>query len=220
MKHTLKLAAILGVFLGSFGLTYAATVIPYYIGGTGDYASGFIPFGTGAHTYAATSSSLFWDNTNSRLGIATGTPFGSLSANAAAGVWPLVIGSSTQTNFAITPFAGITLTEKRPATTTSMQLDWAATGPQVLYQIGTSATTINVINATTTQYAGSRKLVVVCNPAASAGALTFGSVEWAGGTVPTQTTTTNQCDVYSFFITNATSTTAYKVFGAMSAGFQ
>lgn len=80
MKHTLlKLAAILGVFLGSFGLTYASTIIPYYLGGTGNYAAGYIPFGTGAYSYAATSTNLFWDNTNSRLGIASATPTYTLS---------------------------------------------------------------------------------------------------------------------------------------------
>lgn len=122
--------------------------------------------------------------------------------------------------FSINPAGGITLQESRPATTTTMQLDWSATPPQVDYQIGTSATAITIINATTTAYAGSRKLVVVCNPNTTAGALTWNNVSWAGGTAPTQTTTANQCDAYSFFVTAASSTTAYKVFGAASSGFK
>lgn len=123
-------------------------------------------------------------------------------------------------NFGLNTSGGLTLTETRPATTTAITLDWSATGPQLDYQIGTSATTITLINATTTTFAGSRKLVELCNPGATAGAITWQGVEWSGGTAPTQTTTANVCDAYSLFITNATSTSAYKVFGAQSANFQ
>lgn len=117
-------------------------------------------------------------------------------------------------------FAGtIQLSAAQPATTTAITLDWANTLPQVEYRIGTSATTITLINATTSTQWGSRKLVWVCNPNASAGALTWAGVEWIG-TAPTQTTTANQCDVYSFDVTRATSSTAYKVAGTAGAGFQ
>ena len=105
------------------------------------------------------------------------------------------------------------------ATSTTITLDWANTPPQVEYRIGTAATSITLINATTSTQWGSRKLVWVCNPNASAGALTWSGVEWIG-TAPTQTTTANQCDVYSFDVTRATSTTAYKVAGSGGTGFQ
>jgi LysM repeat protein len=50
-------------------------VLPVGSGGTGSaaLASGNIPFGNGSLALA-TSSSLFWDNTNSRLGIGTSSP--------------------------------------------------------------------------------------------------------------------------------------------------
>lgn len=107
----------------------------------------------------------------------------------------------------------------QPATTTTITLDWTATPNQVEYQIGASATTISIINATTSQMWGSRKLVWVCNPASTAGALTWAGVNWIGA-APTQTTTASQCDVYSFDVTKATSTTAFKVSGTAGTGFQ
>jgi hypothetical protein len=114
----------------------------------------------------------------------------------------------------------ITACESSPATSTAIVLNWPSTCPQVRYLIGTSATTITLINASTTPQAGSRKLVIVCNPpAASGGALTWAGVEWIGS-APTQTTTAGQCDFYSFDVTEATSTSAYKVAGTQGAGFQ
>lgn len=126
----------------------------------------------------------------------------------------------TSAFFATTTFNnGIILSATQPATSTPYTLNWGQTGPQVELQIGTAAFTINIINATTSQFWGSRKLVWVCNPVATAGALTWTGVEWVG-TAPTQTTTANQCDYYSFNIIRATSTTAYKVAGVQGAGFQ
>ena len=66
-----------------------------------------------------------------------------------------------------------------------------------------AATTIYIINATTTLNAGSRKMMIVCNPNGTAGALTIVGVEWAGGTTPTQTTTANKTDIYSFSTNDA-----------------
>ena len=116
----------------------------------------------------------------------------------------------------------LTATESLPATSTAIVVNWAATGPQLDYQIGTSATTITFINATTSPQAGSRKLIWICNPPnASAGALTWSGLglEWIGST-PVQTTTKAQCDVYSFDVTEATSTSAWKIAGTQGAGFQ
>lgn len=107
----------------------------------------------------------------------------------------------------------------QPATTTSMSLDWANTPNQVEYRIGNAATTITIFDATTTQMLGSRKVAWVCNPNETAGALTWVGVEWIG-TAPTQTTTANVCDVYSFDILHATSTTAFKVAGSGGSNFQ
>lgn len=103
--------------------------------------------------------------------------------------------------------------ENTLSTTTSMTIDFKS-GNQQLLRTGTPATSIAFTNA----LPGASLRLIVCNPGASAGAVTFSGVEWAGGTVPTQTTTLNQCDVWSFVVTQATSTT--KIFGAQSAAFQ
>lgn len=156
------------------------------------------------------------------LGISTSSPWAQFSINSAPGVWSFVIGSSTATNFGVSDYGNIVTRAYQPATSTAIVLNWAQTGQQVEYQIGTSATTITLINATTSQYWGTTKRVWVCNPGSTAGALSWAGVEWIG-TAPTQTTTANQCDIYSFNITRATSTPAspaYKVSGAASVGFQ
>lgn len=153
------------------------------------------------------------------VGISSSTPFAMLSVNPSGALWPFIIGSSTRSLFGVNNFGTIVVGEDRPATSTTITLDWSKTKSQITYQIGTSATTINIINATTSLYAGSTKRVMVCNPGSTAGAVTWTGVEWIG-TAPTQTTTASQCDLWSFFITTATSTTAYKVAGGMNAGFQ
>lgn len=161
---------------------------------------------------------------NGFIGFATATPTSLVSINANALTTPVFsIGSTTSNYFTIGKAGNIVLSEFRAATSTAAQINWINTAPAVLFQTGTSATTINLINATTSDQAGSRKIVTVCNPATTAGAITWRDVEWSGGAVPTQTTTANQCDVYSFIVTAATSTTAaptFKVFGSGSTGFK
>lgn len=134
------------------------------------------------------------------------------------------ITNASTTNLTASSYLGIngtlTANETLPATSTSITLNWGATGPQLDYQIGTAATTITIINATTSLQAGSRKVVWICNPNTTAGALTWGGIEWIG-TAPTQTTTSNECDVYSFDVSEATSTSGtYKIAGTQGAGFQ
>jgi hypothetical protein len=169
--------------------------------------------GTGAFSIRSSaagdaSNPVYGFNNDSGLGIYS------------SGTDTLNITTAGTSRFFINANGGIGLTEQKPATSTSMTLDWSATGPQVLYQIGTSATTITLTNATTSAYAGSRKLVMVCNPASgTAGALSWVGVTWAGGTAPTQTTTANKCDAYSFFVSAGTSASTYKVFGAATTNF-
>lgn len=127
-------------------------------------------------------------------------------------------GALTTTGLVVT--GNVTTCEGKPATSTTMVIDWSTTCPLITLQMGTAAFSVTFINATTTAQAGSRKMVEVCNPNASAGAITWNGAEWFGGTVPTQTTTANQCDLWSFYVGSATSTSAYKIHGAMSAGFQ
>lgn len=187
-----------------------------------------------ASTTALSSSGSAYFNTGNggAVGIGTTSPFATLSVsllNPTAGNTPLFAVASSSTGslntglFSVLAGGQITLSETRPATSTTMVLDWSATARQVNYRIGGSATTISIINATTSTFVGSTKLVWICNPSFAAGALTWVGVEWMGATTPTQTTTANACDVYSFNITSGTSTTAspsYKVAGSAGTGFQ
>ncbi len=160
--------------------------------------------------------------TNYFTGFGSSTPWGQVSINplASLGSAPaFVIGSSSATMFAINSSGHIQSAATQPATSTAITLNWTNTPPQVEYQIFTAATTITLINATSAPQWGSRKLVWVCNPTNTAGALTWVGAEWIG-TAPVQTTTGNQCDVYSFDVTRATSTSAYKVAGSAGTGFQ
>ena len=176
----------------------------------------------GSTTSLTSSGGSWFAATSGRVGIGTTTPFGKLSVNAIAGdggIPSLVVGSSSATHFVVGQNGNIITTAIQPATTTAITLDWSNTPPQVEYRIGTSATTITLINATTSRHWGTRKLVWVCNPAGTAGALTWVGVEWIG-TAPTQTTTASYCDVYSFDVTMATSSSAFKVGGSAGTGFQ
>ena len=186
---------------------------------------------TGSTLYIGTSSpSTFASTTIPALtflntgltGFGTSSPWAKLSLDAPAGIPAFAIGSSTKSLFTINSFGGITLQEFGPSTSTAMTIDWEKSGPQVLLQIGTAANTINIINATTSGQVGSRKLVMVCNPAGTASTITWSGVTWAGGTAPTQTTTASKCDAYSFFVSQGTSTPAsptYTVYGAATQNF-
>jgi hypothetical protein len=163
------------------------------IGGT----TGQFPYFNGTNTLSATSSLFI--ATNNNVGIGSTTPFYKLSIG---------------TNGSL--YGSIVTVENKLATTTSMTVDWTQSNQQ-LVQIGTAATTIgfsNVVNGATLR-------LMVCNPNAVAGALTFTGVEWVNATLPTQTTTANVCDAWSFIATQATSTSAgsVKIFGAMSPNF-
>lgn len=110
--------------------------------------------------------------------------------------------------------ASILVAEHRPATSTSMTIDWK-NGNQQNIRIGTAATTVSFSNYTD----GSTLKLLVCNPGSgTAGTITWGTeVLWAGGSAPTQTTTANKCDVWSFIGTMGTST--LRVFGSVTNNF-
>ncbi len=149
---------------------------------------------TSSFATTASSTNLYTSN----MGVASNTPFYALSVGQGTG-------SSS---------AAILVAENREATSSTMTIDWK-TGNSSLVRIGNAALTINFTNYSD----GGQKLVTVCNPGAgTAGAITWGTqVLWTAGTVPTQTTTANKCDVYSFKATNATS--SLKIFGAATANF-
>lgn len=102
------------------------------------------------------------------------------------------------------------------ATSTSMTVDWRRANTQKM-RISTSAVTITHLNATSTL--GAVLKLVVCNAGSgTAGAITWGNpIYWANKTVPTQTTTANNCDVWSFISTSATGTPV--IFGSQTANF-
>ena len=220
----ITLSAAVGTGGSIFGIvgTTTTAVIPGSVGQFDIF--------TGTNTVSGTSS--IFVSAASLIGVGTTSPFAQLSVsllNPTNGSTTLFAVASSSTNslnaslFTVLAGGQITLSEQRPATSTTMVLDWSATARQVNYRIGGSATTITLINATTSQFVGSTKIVWVCNPTGFAGGvLTWAGVEWVG-TAPTQTTTANQCDVYSFDITSGTSTTAspaYKVAGSAGTGFQ
>ena len=129
---------------------------------------------------------------NGKFGVGSTTPWSSIS-----------VGSG----------GAITVAENNLATPTSMTIDWR-NGNQQLVRIGTSGTTISFSGYTD----GQKLMLVVCNPGSTAGGISWGtSVLWSGGTAPTQTTTANKCDIWSFVATKATSTMV--VLGAQSANF-
>lgn len=150
---------------------------------------------------SSTGTSLFNIASNGRIhvvgkmGIGTSTPASQLS-----------VASGT---IAVTSYDWGT------ATSTSMIIDWQKANTQQM-KISTSTITVNFLNATTTP--GAYLSVFVCNPTAgTAGAITWNGVYWPSQTAPTQTTTANHCDKWSFQAINGTSSII--VIGAATVNF-
>jgi hypothetical protein len=121
--------------------------------------------------------------------------------------------TSPWAQFSIGSGGALVVAENTLATSTSMTIDWR-NGNQQLVRIGTAATTISFNG----YVAGQKLVLTVCNPNATAGALSWGTgILWSGGTAPTQTTTGNKCDIWSFLATQATSTLV--IFGAQTSNF-
>lgn len=101
------------------------------------------------------------------------------------------------------------------STSTTMTVDWKKANTQKM-NISTSAVTITFINGTTTP--GAQLMLFICNaPSGTAGAITFTHVYWPSATMPTQTTTANNCDLWSFKSTYSTSSNI--IIGAQTAKF-
>lgn len=165
--------------------------------------AGWLPYFSAANTLTSTSSIFL--STASFFGIASSTPFSRLSVGTG-------IASSS-----------ITVAEYKygfngnVATSTTMQVDCNAS-TQVAVPMGSGATTLTIVGMTP----GKTCRVVVQNPSFAAGAITWAVptgfiLKWVGGTSPSQTTTANASDVWSFVATQGSSTIA--IFGAASTGF-
>lgn len=141
----------------------------------------------------ASSTNLFTSN----LGVASSTPFSALSVG---------VGKS------------ITVGENRLATSTSMAIDWNG-GNQQLIQKGTAGITLTFSNVVD----GKKLVIVGCNPGSgTAGTFTWPTsplIYWPGGVAPTQTTTANKCDLYSFVATKATSTSAIVILAGFNQNY-
>lgn len=134
---------------------------------------------------------------------------------------PTIFATSTPSAITITSGGQLSTAEFVVApTSTSIVIDWAKSNQQ-LVQIGAGAVTIGFTNASTS---GMTKRIIVCNPNGTAGALTWSvgpSLLWPSATVPTQTTTANKCDAYSFITTGASSTngSTVTIFGSAATNF-
>lgn len=164
------------------------------------FNDGKMYFATTSDAQTATSSAgLTYDPVGAAaFGLGTSTPFYKFS-----------IGSGNGSSS-----ASILVAEHQPATSTSMTIDWT-NGNQQMVRLGNAATTISFSNYTD----GATLKVIACNPpTGTAGTITWGTqVLWAGGSAPSQTTTAQKCDVWSFLGTQATST--LKVFGSVTNSF-
>lgn len=147
---------------------------------------------------------------NGFIGIASTSPSDSLSVGSG-------IASSS---IAVAEYAYGTTGNNATSTTATLS---PVTSNNILWPIGTSATTLTLCNFT----AGQHLIVTVVNPNASAGAITWAACSgeqlyWVGNTIPVQTTTANQWDVWSFTArSNVGSTTPTQIIisGAQSANF-
>lgn len=153
------------------------------------------------HSNIWTSLQVF----NASVGVGSSTPFSALSVGTGA-----ASSSITVAEYKYGKSGNV-------ATSTAQNIDCNAS-TQIAEPIGTSATTLTLINMTP----GKKCIVVVQNPGAAAGAITWavqsGAIlKWAGGTVPTQTLTANAMDIWSFLATQGSST--IQINGAQSANF-
>ncbi len=227
--HPIGIAAFGTSTAFQYGVTIASSTVPQLSLSAGAGLNQWVFGNIGGNFYLSTttvagnatsSPALTILGSSGLFGIGTSTPFCAFCISPPSGTYPFYIGSTTKPYFAINGAGAIMVNAVQPATSTTQIIDWNNTPPQVEIQIGTSATTIKLINATTSAQWGSVKTVWVCNPTSTAGALSWTGVQWIG-TAPTQTTTANKCDIYNFNITRATSTPAspsYLVAGNQGAG--
>lgn len=155
----------------------------------------------------AAKSMFYWDSNTGSLGIGTTSPFASTTITRVQGA-----ASSSLLVYEYTFSRNGNI-----ATSTAANID-CRTANQQHWRMGGTATTLTLVGLTP----GQTCRVIVENPTGTAGALTWAAgtgylLLWAGGTAPTQTTTANKQDVWSFILTTASSTQV--ILGAQTANF-
>lgn len=188
--------------LTTFGTTTAATTTPLWAQG-GIFASTTSTLPALAVSQSGSGPVALFEGGN--IGIGTTSPFAALSLDRNT-----KLSSST-----------IVINEYNygTATSTSELID-CRSASQTHIRIGVAAQTLQLNS--TSLIPGQKCIVVVENPNNVAGAITWsvsaGAILlWAGGTVPTQTTTANKQDVWSFLAT--TGSTTKTILGAISSNF-
>lgn len=157
-------------------------------------------FGTSSPTIFAAGTStpgILSILSNGYVGFASSTPWSRFSIGNAGGIG--TVSASSSITVASYEF-GATGNE---ATSTAKTID-VRTSNTIVWPIGTAATTITLCGFVP----GTHVMIQVLNPNASAGALTWAlcageQLYWPGGTKPTQTTTANHWDMWSFVATGS-----------------
>ncbi len=211
----------------------------------GTLSSGAVPaslitsgaFGSGNYTFPGTlgvasgltslanllmsgsSTLLNFTGINSTTTSATTTSFFSTTASSTSLFASLfgVASSSPVSAIGVGVGKAITVAENNLATTTSMTLDWTA-GNQQLIQKGSAGITLSFSNVNP----GAKLSIVACNPGGTGGSITFPTsptILWPAGTAPTQTTTANKCDLYTFAATVGTSTATTLILGGYNLNY-
>jgi hypothetical protein len=145
---------------GTLAITLSGTALPVANGGTGltSLTTGYIPFGAGTSAFDS-SANLFWDNTNSRLGIGTSSPSTKLNIYDASVASVLVQSDSTVNvivSRASTDTSGGALAMRKARGTIASPLAVASgdIAGQILYQAfgGTNNRNVAIINGYVSTY--------------------------------------------------------------------
>jgi hypothetical protein len=141
----------------------------------------------------------------------SGTPTGNGNLIVERGIG--VATSTPITGISVGADSAIVTTEKNVADAGTITIDWNQ-GNQQLIRLAASRT-VNFSNVKV----GQTLRLVVCRTAGSYTATWGSTIRWGGGAAPTQTTTSNKCDVFSFIGTLSDTGSAVIIFGSSSLNF-
>lgn len=193
------------------------------VGGTNPVTtSGTISFDLNlGHANAWTILQQFQNASTTLLDCLVRCSFGSTATTTITSTGKIGYASTTPSEAISVVGGSIFSTENAQATTSSITVNMLSQN-QSLLQIGTVGTTVTLANI----IPGQAKRIVICNPGSTASTITWATspvslLLWSGGTAPIQTTTANKCDVYTFTVTQGTSTAATSpiIFGGFIQNF-